>query len=41
MTTKINNVMFGIQVTNNIVFFRTTPSLKNVATSLSNEKEEK
>jgi hypothetical protein len=38
MITKINNVMLGIQVANNIVIFPTTP-LKNVATSLSNEKE--
>jgi len=29
-----------IQVANNIVIFSTTPSLKNVVASLSNEKEE-
>jgi hypothetical protein len=28
-----------IQVAKNVVFFLTTPSLKNVITSLSNEKE--
>jgi hypothetical protein len=33
--------MHEMQVAKNIVFFPTTPSLKNVATSLSNEKEEK
>ncbi len=30
--------MFGIQTTNNTVIFPITPSLKNVTTSLSNEK---
>jgi hypothetical protein len=29
-----------IQVANNIVLFLTAPSLRNVTTSLSNEKEE-
>jgi len=38
MDTKINNAMFEIQVAKNIVLFPITPSLKNVATSLSNEK---
>jgi hypothetical protein len=33
--------MVEIQVTNNIVIFLTTPSLKNVVASSSNEKEEK
>jgi hypothetical protein len=41
MATKINNVMFKIEVIKNIVLFPTTPSLKNVATWSSNEKEEK
>jgi hypothetical protein len=41
MVTKINNVMPKIQTTKNIVIFSTTLSLKNVTTSLSNEKEEK
>jgi hypothetical protein len=40
MATKISNAMPRIQVANNIVLFPTTPSLKNVATSSSNEKEE-
>jgi hypothetical protein len=29
-----------IQITNDIVIFSTTPSLKNVVASFSNEKEE-
>jgi len=41
MATKINIVMLEIQATNNIVFFPTTPSLKNVIASFSNEKEKK
>jgi hypothetical protein len=40
MAKKFNNVMFETQATNNIVFFLTTPSLKNVIGPLSNEKEE-
>jgi hypothetical protein len=40
MVTKISNVMFEIQVTKNIVLFLTAPSLKNVTSSSSNEKEE-
>ncbi len=39
MATKINNAMLEIQATYNFNFFPTTPSLKNVTTSLSNEKE--
>jgi hypothetical protein len=41
MVTKIHNVMVEIQVTKNIVLLFATPSLKNVRTSLANEKEEK
>jgi len=33
--------MVEIQVTNNIFIFLTTPSLKNVVASSSNEEEEK
>jgi hypothetical protein len=40
MVTKISNVMLEIQAIKNIVFFPIAPSLKNVATSSSNEKEE-
>jgi len=32
--------MLEIQVAKNVALFLTTPSLKNVITSLSNEKEE-
>jgi hypothetical protein len=39
MVTKISNLMPEIQTANNIVLFPTSPSLKNVATSLSNENE--
>jgi hypothetical protein len=39
MAKKINNVMPEIQATNNIFLFLTTPSLKNVVASSSNEKE--
>jgi hypothetical protein len=38
MATKISNAMPKIQVAKNIVFFPTTPFLKDV-TSSSNEKE--
>jgi len=41
MATKFSNVMLGIQATNIIVLFPTTPSLKNVITSSSNEKFKK
>ncbi len=41
MATKFNNVMPKIQAIKNIVLFPTWPSLKNVATWSSNEKEEK
>jgi hypothetical protein len=40
MDTKINNAMLEIQVAKNIVLFPFAPSLKNVTTSLSNEKKE-
>jgi len=40
MATKISNVMLEIQATKNIVIFLTAPSLKNVTSSSSNEKEE-
>jgi len=39
MATKISNAMLEIQTTKNIVLFPTTVSLKNVATSSSNEKK--
>jgi len=39
MATKISNVMLEIQATKNFVFFPSAPSLKNVTTSLSNEKK--
>jgi hypothetical protein len=39
MAKKINNVMPEIQATKNIFLFLTTPSLKNVVASSSNEKE--
>jgi hypothetical protein len=38
---KNNNAMLEIQATKNIVLFPTKPYLKNVITSLSNEKEKK
>jgi hypothetical protein len=38
MATKISNVMLEIQAITNIVLFPITPSLKNVASSSSNEK---
>jgi hypothetical protein len=41
MATKINNAMPKIQTTKNIVLFLTTPSLKDVVTSLSNEIKNK
>jgi hypothetical protein len=41
MATKISNVMLEIQTTKKRKKNPTTPSLKNVATSSSNEKEEK
>ncbi len=41
MTSKINNAMLEIQATKNIVLFPIGPYLKNVATSSSNEKEER
>jgi hypothetical protein len=40
MATKISNVMPKIQATNFYLFIPITPSLKNVAMSSSNEKEE-
>ncbi len=39
MAKNISNVMPKIQATKNIVLFPTTPSLKNVVASSSNEKE--
>ncbi len=39
MATKINNAMPEIQVAKNLFIFPITPSLKNVVTSSSNEKE--
>jgi hypothetical protein len=39
MTKKINNAVLEIQATKNIVLSPTTPSLKNVVASSSNEKE--
>jgi len=41
MVTKISNVMLEIQATHNIVLFPSKSSLKNLTTSLSNEKKEK
>jgi hypothetical protein len=41
MVTKINNAMAEIQATKNVILFLATPFLKNVATSLANEEEEK
>jgi hypothetical protein len=41
MAKNINNVMPKIQATKNIVLFPTTPSLKNVVASSSNEKDKK
>jgi methylmalonyl-CoA mutase N-terminal domain/subunit len=40
MDTQINNEMLKIQAAKNIVIFPIAFSLKNVVTSLSNEKEE-
>ncbi len=39
MATKISNATPKIETTNNIILFHTAPSLKNVTTSSSNEKE--
>jgi hypothetical protein len=39
MATKISNAMPEIETTNYFYFFHTAPSLKNVTTSSSNEKE--
>jgi hypothetical protein len=41
MVIKISNVMAEIQITKIIVLFLARPSLKNVATSLTNEEKEK
>ncbi len=41
MVTKINNAMAEIQAAKNVIFFLTTPFLKNVTASLANEEEEK
>ncbi len=41
MAIEISNAMVRIQATKNIVLFPTTLFLKNVATSLTNEEEEK
>jgi hypothetical protein len=41
MDTQINNENFKIQATKNIVIFPITSSLKNVATSSSNEKKKR
>jgi hypothetical protein len=39
MAKNISNAMLEIQATKNIVLFPTTPSLKNVIASSSNENE--
>jgi hypothetical protein len=41
MATKISNVMLEIQAANYFFFLPTTLSLKNVASSLTNEEKEK